>query len=190
VPSSSSTPVVSPDGTFTVASVAPGSYRLVINGGPPRGWATQSITVDGQDAMDSPLTVREGSGLNGITITFTDRPTRLSGRMLDASGVPAPDYFLIAYSADRRFWVPFSQRIQGVRPDLEGRFSVVGVPPGDYLISVLTDVIEGEWYDAQFLEELSSQNPIRISLAPGESKVQDLQVRGGGSVLRLPRSPG
>jgi len=185
VPARSSPPVVSPDGTFTFASVAPGSYRLVINGGPPRGWAVQSMIVDGQDALDSPLIVREGVGLRGITITFTDQPTRLSGRMLDASGGPAPEYFLIAYAVDRRFWVPFSQRVRSVRPGVDGHFSVVGLPPGDYLISVLSDIIEGEWYDPQFLEGLSSQNPIKITLAPGESKVQDIQAKAAGFLFLL-----
>jgi hypothetical protein len=99
--------------------------------------------------------------------------------MLDTSGAPAPEYFLVAFSADRQFWTPFSQRIRAVRPGLDGRYSVVGLPPGDYLVSVLTDVTEGEWYDPQFLDALASHAPIAISLAAGETRVLDMQVKGG-----------
>jgi hypothetical protein len=66
-----------------------------------------------------------------------------------------------------------------VRPDADGRFIVRDLPAGDYLISALTDVEEGQWNDQAFLAELASHAPITITLGEGEKKVQDIRVGGG-----------
>jgi hypothetical protein len=103
LPARASPPVVSADGSFTFASVAPGSYRIVMNGGPPRGWVVQSIVAEGRDLLDTPLFVGTLE-VSGVTITLSDHPTAFSGTLLYSSGAPALEYVLIVFPTDPHLW--------------------------------------------------------------------------------------
>lgn len=179
---------VEPAGAFSFLSVAPGKYRMTINGGPPAGWLLKSAMVSGVDVSDIPMEIRPNENVDGAVITFTDRRTEISGTIEDAAGKPAPEYVLIVFSADKRFWVPLTRRTQQVRPGADGRFIVRDLPPGDYLISVLTDVEQGRWNDPAFLAELASQTVIKIALGDGEKKVQDIRIGGASSLHAARRS--
>jgi hypothetical protein len=111
-----------------------------------------------------------------MTLEFTDRPSELSGRLEHASGQPAPDFYIIAFAADRRFWVPLSMRVRQVRPATDGRFSLRGLPAGDYFIAAVTDVEPGEWYDPAFLETLVPA-AVKVSVRAGERTAHDLRIR-------------
>ena len=51
-----------------------------------------------------------------------------------------------------------------------------GLAPGDYYLAALSDVDPDEVRDSVFLEQVA-QSAIRISIAFGEKKRQDLKVR-------------
>jgi hypothetical protein len=80
------------------------------------------------------------------------------------------------FSADPRHHVPGTRRTQQVRPDVNGRFVARDLPAGDYFISTVTDIEVGQWNDPAFLAELAAASPIRISLAEGDRKVQDIRI--------------
>jgi protocatechuate 3,4-dioxygenase beta subunit len=168
---------VDASGTFTFEGVAPGRYRVsasVPGSTATRGWALRSAVIEGQDTLDSAFTV-ESSPVRDLTVTFTDRPAELDGRMLDAANQPAPEYFVIVFASDSGFWTPQSRRIQAKRPSSDGRFNFRNLPPGSYNVGAVTDVEPGEWFDPAFLAQLASSS-IRIALAEGETKVQDVRV--------------
>ena len=52
------------------------------------------------------------------------------------------------------------------------------LPPGDYKISAVTDVDQGDWQDQGFLDKLIG-TAISIAIADGEKKVQNLTLGGG-----------
>jgi hypothetical protein len=167
-----------PDGTFVTSNIAPGKYRLRINGRPPAGWVLRSAMVKGVDASDIAFDIRAGERIDGAVVTFTDRGAEVSGRFIDAAGTPAPQYVLLVFSADRRLWAPRSLRTQVVRPDANGTFVARDLPAGDYFISAVTDLEDGQWNDPTFLAALAAGSPIRITLAEGEKKAQDIRVGG------------
>jgi len=70
------------------------------------------------------------------------------------------------------------RRVRNLRPAADGRFSVSGLPPGDYLIGAVTDVQNGEWNDPDFLAILAGA-AVRVSLAEGVMTTQDLRLSGG-----------
>jgi protocatechuate 3,4-dioxygenase beta subunit len=169
---------IEPDGRFVFRSVVPGTYRLMINGRPPAGWVLRSVMASGVDVSDVAFEIKPNENVDGIVLTLTDRPAEISGTLQTAAGQPAPEYGLVVFSADARFRVPRSRRTQHVRPDVDGRFIVRDLPAGDYLISAVTDLENGQWNDPALLAELAASSPIRISLAEGDRKVQDIRIGG------------
>jgi hypothetical protein len=62
-----------------------------------------------------------------------------------------------------------------VRPDVDGRYAVADLPPGEYFLNALSDVDPDDWLVPAFLETLVPSS-IRITIGDGEKKVQNLRV--------------
>ena len=168
----------SADGTFSY-TVAPGAYRLgstLWSSAQTSGWRLRSVVVNGSDISDVIFDIRADFGINNVVMTFTDRPTQLSGTLLDSAGRPSAEYDLIVFSVDRRAWLPATRRTRHVRPDVDGRFVIHGLPAGEYFLCALTDVEQGRWDDATFLAELAATAPMRFLIGDGETKSLSVQV--------------
>jgi hypothetical protein len=176
LPSPSIAPAtVDAQGRFTIRGVPPGSYRIVPSAG-IAGLTAKASIFEGRDSLDFPLVVKPGEDVAGGVVTMTSRSTELTGRLQESSGAPASDYTIVVFAADSRFWTPGSRRIQATRPANDGRFAVRSLPPGDYRIVAVTDVENGEWFDPAFLRPLMGAS-MAITLAEGQRKTQDLQIR-------------
>jgi hypothetical protein len=167
---------IAADGQFVFSQIPPGFFRLRLGGRQPPGWVLRSAMVNGVDASDIAFEVRPHENFEGVVVTLTDRAAEISGTLQTADGKPAPEYVLVVFSADARYRVARSRRTQQVRPDISGRFIVRDLPAGDYLISAVTDLEDGQWNDPAFLEALAASAPIRISLAEGDRKIQDIRI--------------
>jgi hypothetical protein len=166
---------VDANGRFTIRDVLPGTYRIA--GGTPdaSGWMLQSVTISGQDALDHPLEVKPGQNVRNVVITFTDQVSELLGTIANEKGAPALDHTILLFPADEKQWTPESRRIRVSRAMPDGRFTFRMVPPGEYRLAAFLDAESGGWFDPGFLEQLSSSS-VRLSIAEGEKKVQDLRV--------------
>ena len=108
------------DGTFAAKSLPPGRYRMNVAApnlrisatSPGTGWMLKSITWNGRDVADLPLEVEAGKDVTGLVVTLTDRPTELSGSVLDQAGRPTANFPIIVFSTDRTFWTTGSRRVQ------------------------------------------------------------------------------
>jgi hypothetical protein len=167
------------DGTFSATAIAPGLYtlRATIPGDSGSGWWLRSAIVNGRDVLDFPLEFTLGRDLTEAVLTFSDRRTELTGLLQKPAGDPAPEHFVIVFPSDRAYWTPQSRRIVSARPATDGRFVIRDLPAGDYLLAALTDLDPDESHDARFLEQLAPA-AIKITLADGERKTQDLRVGG------------
>jgi uncharacterized protein (DUF2141 family) len=175
---------IQPDGSFEIRNVAPDTYRLfasiggqAVNTPGPNDWWLKSAMVGGRDVLDTLLTIAPGENAPGAVLTFSDQKTEIDGALQTASGQPASDVFVIAYAADRAFWGANSRRVQAVRPGVDGRYSIKGLPPGTYLLSVLVDVDQDEWQDPAFLEQLVSSS-IKVTLDDGGRATHNLRIGG------------
>jgi len=169
---------VDAEGRFTVASVVPGRYRLNASGA-GNGWYLGSSAVEGQDSLDFPVEVKPNQSITSAVVTFVDRQSELTGTIVNERAQPVPDYSLIVYPADQRFWTPQSRRIQSTRPATDGRFTFRNLPAGEYRLVPVYDPEPGSWYDPAFLQQLENAS-VRVSIADGEKKEQHLRVPGGG----------
>ena len=80
-----------------------------------------------------PIMVGPGAAVNGTDILLTGghpRSFRIRGAVFNASGAPAPQVTVRAIS---RSWSP-SMIAPGISSDAAGKFEIVGVPPGSYVI--------------------------------------------------------
>jgi hypothetical protein len=169
---------VDAEGRFTIASVVPGRYRLSASGA-GTGWFLGSSTVEGHDSLDFPLEVKPNQSITGATLTFVDRQSELTGTIVNERAQPVPDYSLIVYPADQRYWTPQSRRIQSTRPATDGHFAFRNLPAGEYRLVPVYDPEPGSWFDPAFLQQLESAS-VRVTIADGEKKEQNLRVPGGG----------
>jgi hypothetical protein len=165
------------DSRFTFAGVPADTYYLFpywISSAAGSRWTITRAVANGQDAFEAPLRVEPGTAID-LAVTFTDRPTVLSGVFQDRRGRAATDNYVLVFSADRRYWAPGSRRIRMTRPATDGAFEIRGLPAGEYLVGALADLEPGEWHDPTLLEQLSPL-AIKVALREGQSTTQDVRT--------------
>jgi hypothetical protein len=165
---------VGADWTFGIRNLSAGPTRFTV-AGLPSGWAVEAITFDGRDVTEVPLDVR--SDLNGVEIVLTSQLTELTGLVTDGDARPVAECVLIVYPDDPSRW-DRSRRLATARPDQSGRFSVRGLPPGDYLVVAVEHVEGDDAHDPDYLERLR-RGATKVTLGKGETKSLDLKVVDG-----------
>jgi hypothetical protein len=163
------------DGTFKFGAVVPGGWAIGVNLPRTSPWTVKSLTLAGRDLHDNLIQVSGAETLGDLVITLTDRPSELGGALQDATGRPATEYFVIAFSTDRTAWTSTSRRIQSARPASDGAFSIKGLPGGEYYLAALTDVEPGEWLSASFLDQIVA-SAVRVRVIDGEKTTQVLRI--------------
>jgi hypothetical protein len=170
---------VDAEGRFTFAGVTPDTYQFVTTwtaAGARDKWFIKSSTTNGREAFEAPLRVNPNEALEW-TVTFTDKPTGLTGTLQDSGGRAATDYYILVFSSDRRDWTPGSRRVRMTRPATDGSYSLKGLPPGEYLLAAPTDLETGEWNDPTLLEQLV-RSSAKVTLRDGVTTTQDFRVGG------------
>ena len=171
------------EGRFEIPNVIPGRYRVTIS---PLGaanaarWAPVSAMLSGQDVLDEGLEVPRGDNPPALSVTMTDRPTELSGLLLDSASRPVTEFAVVVFSTDAKYWRSTSRRVVQARPGSDGLFVFSNLPPGEYFVCAVTDVDASQLSDASFLQQLIP-SAFRITLAAGEKKRQDYRFAGGGA---------
>jgi uncharacterized protein (DUF2141 family) len=168
---------VDADGRFTFASVTPDTYHFVTTwnaAGARDRWMIKASTANGREAFEAPLRVNPNETVDW-TVTYTDKPTSLTGVFHDRGGRAATDYYILVFSSDRTYWTPGSRRVRMTRPATDGSFSVRGLPPGEYFLAALTDLETGEWNDPTLLEE-AVRSSAKVTLRDGETTTRDFRI--------------
>ncbi len=162
-------------GQFTITGIMPGRYassfvRL------PDGVSIQSMRIAGRDVYDLAIDIGPSEDVRGLEVTLTDRRTSIAGTLLDASGMPTPDYLVIVFPAEEKYWLPGTRRIRTVRPSSDGQYVFRDLPAGSYRLAALTDAEPDEWFAAAFLRKIAPAS-IAITIAEGEAKTMDVRIR-------------
>lgn len=142
---------------------------------PPQGWYLKSVLHDGTDITDTGIDFKEGQQVAGIDIVLTQRATDVSGAVQDSRARPITDFVVVAFSTDNTRWGYMTRYVRTVRPNQEGRYSIKGLPPGDYHLIALDYLETGEEGDPEQLEKWKA-NATRVTLADGEPKSVTLKL--------------
>ncbi|HEX5069936.1 MAG TPA: carboxypeptidase-like regulatory domain-containing protein [Vicinamibacterales bacterium] len=162
---------------FNLQNLIPGRY-YVQAGALPAGWFVKSIEAAGQNALDDPVEVFDGS--DPVVVTITTHATEILGTVRDARAVPAAGATVIIMPiapTGESVWTP--NRIRETRSSTAGVFTVKGLPPGQYLAVAIDDAVAENWQDERVVATLRTL-AVRFELQPGESKSLNLRQ----SVLR------
>jgi hypothetical protein len=170
---------VEANGTFKTYGQAPGRY-LVRVGGVPGGWTLKSVTAEGRDISDGPFELGT-SDIGNVVITYTDRPTKLSGVARTKDGNPDTEALIVVFPSDPAGWTDFGvnpRRIRSTRPTSNGTYTFTALPAGEYYVAAILEGAVSSWQDPQVLADLArTATPVR--LAEGDTRTQDV-VRAGG----------
>ena len=165
---------VASDGTFQTPGQTPGKYYVTVQGA--GGWQVKTATQGGRDVYDVPLEIRNAD-VTGLTITLTDRVTRLTGNVT-ATGTGRPsEALVIVFPADYRGWIDAgmnSRRTQTARPGATGAYAVMTLTPGEYLAIAIDRSDEGDLQDPAFIEALA-RGATKVTVGT-DSRTQDLTI--------------
>jgi hypothetical protein len=162
-------------GQFSSYELVPGRYclRVVL---PPPGWTLKSAMLDGRDISNVPLTIDRT--LTGVVMTFTKRPSELSGRVQNAAGAADATTTVLIFPPDSASWIDYGispRRLRTMRTDKDGAFQFVGLPAGDYLIVAIPDESATDALDSRVLQTLA-RLAAPITLADGEKRSLTLKT--------------
>jgi hypothetical protein len=172
------------DGTFKLDGVTPGRYFLSASAPAAPGvtWFPRSAMVGGVDAADVPFEVRPEQDIANIAVTFTDKMAELSGTLLDASGHPTPEFSIFLFPTDRALWLQRSRRLRPpVHVGTDGKFKLTNLLAGEYYLAALADFEPNDYSMAAFLDQVAA-GAMKVTIAEGEKKVQDLKISAGSGL--------
>lgn len=141
-------------GVFRTYGVPPGRYVVGVTPMPSKsGWYLESAIYDGRDIADLPIDL-VNKDLDGVVITFTDRPSAIAGSVSGARGTDATA-IVIAFPTDEAMWTSAPRRLRTARAAEDGSFAIEALPPGEYYVAAVQEDFVGEWQDTTLLRALT-----------------------------------
>lgn len=142
------------------------------------GWVVQSVTLGDKDITDRTFDLQADT--TSLVVTFTDRPSKVSGTVRDARGAASPTAVVLAFPVDPERWSGYGVSPRTLKSALttqSGVYTFEHLPPGDYyLIAVDAAGAEG-WKDPKVLEALATW-ATKLTVATGDTpKTVDLNVQ-------------
>jgi hypothetical protein len=164
---------VAADGKFSLPGALPGRYWLNVTGVPE---GVGIVNADGAPSVSPgvPVVVSDGDEAVELNVTL-GRSASVVGTFSDTTGVPATDYLVVLFDADKSEWLLGSPRLQAARPRTNGEFVFADVPPGDYRLAAVTDIAPDEWRSPSLLSRLVDAS-VAIVVKAGQRTTQNLQI--------------
>jgi hypothetical protein len=178
---------VTPAGVFTSARYQPGHMFInVVVGGSLGPYRLQTLMLGGRSHDVEPFDLTSGD-LEGLTIVFTDTPSSLEVAVptsappsTGASSGAAPqslDAVLFVIPANYTGWLAggMAPRVSVTAAMNGSRFTVPSLPPGDYLVTVVSSAAAAATHDGAFYQNLARAGT-KVSLATGEHRSIDVSI--------------
>ncbi len=161
------------DGSFEWKDVPPGEYyvQMMRESDATGDWFLKSIVAGGRDLRDSGLAVNGGSVT--LDLIASNNGGTVNGVASDSKGVTVANAVIVAVPEAR-----LRKRLDRYRKtisDQSGRFTLRGVPPGDYTLFAWESVDDDAYYNPDFLKSYEGQG-IALRVGDGERKTLQLNV--------------
>lgn len=172
------------DGTFEVAGVLPGRYRIAVTGVDQSVWWLRALAANGRDLLDEAIEFGRAGDIANAVLTFSSRRTVLAGQVTGATGDAAADHVVVLFPKNPSLWGS-ERRVRFTRPASDGRFEFRDLPAGDYLMAALTDLEPSDLRSVAFLDQLVAAS-IGLAIGEGASVRQDIRIGGRDPILPPP----
>ena len=153
----------------------PGRYVVNVAGISFPGWYFRGARYQGRDITDTPIDLT--TDLNGVVLSFTDRPSTISG-FIRSAGAADGGGLALAFPVDAEAWTTSganARRFKVARADKDGHYAFPNLPGGDYYVAAVKDDTVDDWWDPALLRMLS-RVARQVRLTDGEQRRQDLDT--------------
>lgn len=176
-PSVEATQVFAPGRNGEFSTIGPGG-RYIARAVENSGWFVESITLDGKDITERAFDLQTDA--TSFVVTYTNRPSKVTGVVKDARGNVAADAIVIAFPTDQQRWRDygrFPRFLRSVPMTTKGSYTFDHLPPGDYYVIAIEGVDGEGWRDPKVLQALANRAE-RLTVAAGQaSQTLDLTMR-------------
>ena len=163
--------------TVSFATVAAGG-QYIVRPYETSAWFVHSVTLGGKDITDRVFDLQADT--TSLVVTFTDRPSKVSGTVTDEQGAPSQTAVVVVFPADPRLWSGYGASPRALTSALttrSGVYTINHLPRGDYYAIALAESDIDGWRDPATLEALAGQ-ATKLTVADGDApKTLDLRVK-------------
>ncbi len=148
------------DGSFNVEKLSPVLYRVNLN--PLSGdYYFKAARVGGRDVLEAGLDLTGGAPPNPLEITISAAGGRIDGTVLTEEDKAFGGATVVLVPEERRR--DESRLYKSTTTDQHGRFTLRGIPPGDYKLFAWEDIERGAYQDSAFLRRYEEQGePVEV----------------------------
>jgi len=138
---------VAADGTFHIDGVSSGEYLFGLSPF-PANYYIKEVRYGGKDALNKPMSVVGGAS-DTLEVVLSPKVAQVDGVVLDDKQQPVQGVQAVLISDQYR---DRPEMFRAVTTDPNGRFTIRGIPPGDYKIFAWESLEPYEYFDPDFLK--------------------------------------
>jgi len=158
---------------FSLTGLRAGEYVIRPSAYP--GTTVVRIVANGQDVTTRTIDTSFGD-ISGVVVTMTTKATTISGSVRDATA-PGQQTSVVAFPVEKRQWSRYGFTPLTIKATsfLGQRFTLTGLPPGEYFVVAVDSAFGGEWRDPAWLDA-ASRVATRVTLKWEEPVTVDLSL--------------
>jgi len=155
--------------TFPLFRLSPGSYRLSVSR-LPADYYVKEARLGQQDILGQTIELN-GPVSGTLDLLISNRSGLIEGTVVDARQQPAAYIEAVLIPETQRDRFDLYKRATA---DENGRFTILGIPPGSYRLFAWETIEPYAYFDAEVVRQAESQGkPIRVT----ESSKETVQIR-------------
>jgi hypothetical protein len=161
---------------FTTMQHVPGRYFVDVNPA-PAPWKLRSVTVNGRDALTTPIDLADRD-IRDVIVTFVDRETAIDGTVRASGTAAVGGANVVLLPADVRAWLAngMNRRVfRAVAAGDDGAFSLPDLLPGDYLLAAVPADAAVNLHDPQAIQQLARM-ATAVTVSEGDRRSVSLTV--------------
>ena len=140
---------VQPNGALTLTNVQPSEYALSVSGLPETGYVKEARS-DSRDVLEDLVTLQYDS-VSPLDIQLAFDGGQIAGSAMNAAGQPVDEATVVLVPDLGRRHRPDQYRVASSGTD--GKFSLIGIPPGAYKLFAWDSIDPNAWMNADFMRD-------------------------------------